>query len=46
MLAPLGSALLGATVGDVVSVHAWGRELRWRVEAIRHQPEAAGDRHH
>ncbi|HRQ64326.1 MAG TPA: nucleoside diphosphate kinase regulator [Xanthomonadaceae bacterium] len=44
ILAPVGSALLGLSVGQEID---WpgpdGRQLRLRVEAILHQPEAAGD---
>jgi regulator of nucleoside diphosphate kinase len=44
ILAPVGSALLGLSVGQEID---WpgpdGRHLRLRVEAILHQPEAAGD---
>lgn len=43
-LSPVGAALLGARVGDVV---AWntpdGREHRARVVALHYQPEASGD---
>jgi regulator of nucleoside diphosphate kinase len=44
VLAPVGSALLGLSVGD--SIH-WplpnGRARRLRVVAVTYQPEAAGD---
>jgi regulator of nucleoside diphosphate kinase len=46
VLAPLGRALLGASVGDMVEVSAHGGKARtWRIEGIRYQPEAAGDFH-
>jgi len=44
VLAPVGSALLGLSVGDSID---WavpnGRTRRLRVEAVSYQPEAAGD---
>ena len=44
VLAPIGSALLGLSVGDSID---WplpqGRTRRLRVVAITYQPEAAGD---
>lgn len=43
VLAPLGRALLGAAVGDRVTVEVARRSRRWRIEAIHYQPEAAGD---
>ncbi len=46
VLAPVGSALLGLTVGDVIT---WplpnGRTGRLRVVAVTYQPEAAGEYH-
>ena len=46
ILAPIGSALLGLRVGDVID---WpmpgGRSARLHVLAIRYQPEAAGELH-
>lgn len=45
VLAPLGRALLGAAVGDRVEVIGRGRPRTWSIEAIRYQPEAAGDYH-
>ena len=45
VLAPLGMALLGARVGEVVEVKAPGGVRRFRVEEILYQPEAAGDWH-
>lgn len=44
VLAPVGSALLGLSVGQQIDWPApGGRPLRLRVVAIRYQPEAAGD---
>ena len=44
VLAPVGSALLGLSVGQQIDWQApAGRPLRLRVVAIRYQPEAAGD---
>ena len=46
VLAPVGSALLGLAVGQVIDWHATGnRPLRLRVTAIDYQPEADGDLH-
>ena len=46
VLAPLGRALLGASVGHQVEVAAGGKSVRtWVIEQIRYQPEAAGDHH-
>jgi regulator of nucleoside diphosphate kinase len=45
VLAPLGRALLGAAVGDRVEVVSGGKPRTWSIEAIRYQPEAAGDYH-
>jgi regulator of nucleoside diphosphate kinase len=45
VLAPLGMALLGARVGEVVEVNAPGGVRRFRVEKVLYQPEAAGDLH-
>ena len=46
ILAPVGSALLGLQVGDVID---WpmpgGRSARLQVLAVRYQPEAAGELH-
>jgi len=46
VLAPIGSALLGLSVGDSID---WalpaGRTKRLRVIGISYQPEAAGDAH-
>lgn len=46
VLAPLGIALLGASVGDTVqSAVGAGRPRAWRIESIAYQPESAGDYH-
>ena len=45
VLAPLGRALLGAAVGDRIEVVGGGKPRVWSIEAIRYQPEAAGDYH-
>jgi regulator of nucleoside diphosphate kinase len=45
VLAPLGTALLGMRVGQVVTFEAPGGARRVRVERILYQPEAAGDFH-
>jgi regulator of nucleoside diphosphate kinase len=45
VLAPLGTALLGARVGQVVEFLAPGGTRRLNVEKILYQPEASGDLH-
>jgi len=46
VLAPVGSALLGLSVGQTIDWTApGGRQLRLRVIAVHYQPEAAGDFH-
>ncbi|MGV8961231.1 nucleoside diphosphate kinase regulator [Stenotrophomonas sp. YIM B06876] len=46
VLAPVGSALLGLSLGQTIDWTApGGRQLRLRVTAIHYQPEAAGDIH-
>lgn len=45
VLAPVGIALLGARVGQVVKFNAPTGERRLKVEKILYQPEAAGDFH-
>jgi len=46
VLAPVGSALLGLSVGQSIDWEApGGRSLKLRVKAVRYQPEAAGDFH-
>lgn len=46
VLAPVGSALIGLSVGQVIE---WplpgGRSRRMRIVAVPYQPEAAGDYH-
>lgn len=45
VLAPLGTALLGAREGDTVTFEAPAGLRRLKVEKILYQPEAAGDFH-
>ena len=45
ILAPLGSALLGYRVADVIEWQAPAGLRRIRIEEILYQPEAAGDYH-
>ncbi len=46
VLAPVGSALLGLSVGQTIDWTApGGRQLRLRVTAVHYQPEASGDFH-
>jgi regulator of nucleoside diphosphate kinase len=45
ILAPLGTALLGYRVGDVVKWRRPEGDRRLKIEAIVYQPEAAGDYH-
>jgi regulator of nucleoside diphosphate kinase len=45
ILAPLGTALLGTRVGDVVEFDAPAGTRRLKVERVLYQPEAAGDLH-
>lgn len=46
VLAPVGSALLGLSVGQSISWDApGGRSLNLRVKSVSYQPEAAGDLH-
>jgi regulator of nucleoside diphosphate kinase len=45
VLAPLGIALLGTKVGQVVKFDAPAGQRRLKVEKILYQPEAAGDFH-
>jgi len=45
VLTPLGAALLGASVGDVVECNTPGGIRRLRIEKLLYQPEAAGDFH-
>ena len=45
ILAPLGTALLGYRIGDVVNWKMPGGIRQLRIDAIVYQPEAAGDFH-
>ena len=45
VLAPLGLAVLGARVGDLIKWRVPAGERTFRVERIVYQPEAAGDFH-
>ena len=45
VLAPIGRAVLGSRVGDVVKVKVPSGWRRIRVEGIHYQPENAGDHH-
>jgi regulator of nucleoside diphosphate kinase len=45
VLAPIGRAVLGSRVGDIVKVKVPSGWRRIRVEGIRYQPESAGDYH-
>jgi regulator of nucleoside diphosphate kinase len=45
VLAPVGRALLGKRVGDVIRVTVPSGQRRIRIEAIRFQPERAGAYH-
>lgn len=45
VLAPLGTALLGTHVGDVVEFDAPAGTRRLKVERVLYQPEASGDFH-
>jgi regulator of nucleoside diphosphate kinase len=43
VLAPLGTALLGAVIGDTIEWPAGTQVRRMRLTSIPYQPEAAGD---
>lgn len=45
ILSPLGTALLGARAGELVTWETSGETRRLRVEELIYQPEAAGDFH-
>jgi len=45
VLAPIGTAILGCRVGDVVKVKTPSGVRRIRVEEIHFQPERAGEHH-
>jgi regulator of nucleoside diphosphate kinase len=45
VLAPIGTAILGCRIGDVVRVRVPSGRRRIRIEEIHFQPERAGDYH-
>jgi regulator of nucleoside diphosphate kinase len=45
VLAPIGTALLGYRVGDILEWKVPGGLRRLKIECILYQPEAAGDYH-
>lgn len=45
VLAPIGTALIGYAVGDVIQWHVPAGTKKLRIEEILYQPEAAGDFH-
>lgn len=45
VLAPIGTALLGYRVGDILEWKVPGGVRRLKIECILYQPEAAGDYH-
>jgi len=45
ILAPIGTALLGYSVGDVIEWNVPAGVAKWKVVKIVYQPEAAGDYH-
>jgi len=45
VLAPLGTALLGTRVGDVIEFDVPAGTRRLKIERVLYQPEAAGDLH-
>jgi regulator of nucleoside diphosphate kinase len=45
ILAPVGTALIGCKVKDVVEFEVLSGHTRLRIDAILYQPEAAGDYH-
>lgn len=45
ILAPVGTAIIGYAVGDVIEWPVPGGTRRIRIEQILYQPEAAGDYH-
>ena len=42
---PLGTAMLGKRVGQIIRWPGGARERRLRIQSVPYQPEAAGDRH-
>ena len=45
ILAPIGTAVLGYRIGDVIEWEVPAGSKRFKVEEIMYQPEAAGDFH-
>lgn len=45
VISPLGMALLGRKIGDVVKIEVPTGKQKFRVDKIVYQPEAAGDEH-
>ena len=45
ILSPLGTAMLGHSVGDVVTLKTPHGLGRWQIDKVIYQPEAAGDFH-
>jgi regulator of nucleoside diphosphate kinase len=45
VLAPVGTAMIGYRVGDVIEWEVPSRLRRLKVEEIIYQPEASGDYH-
>jgi regulator of nucleoside diphosphate kinase len=45
VLAPVGTAMLGCSIGHVIAWNAPAGSRKMRVEKILYQPEAAGDYH-
>lgn len=45
ILAPVGTAMLGCSIGHVITWNAPAGSRKMRVEKILYQPEAAGDYH-
>lgn len=42
ILAPVGVALIGQKIGDVVEISSGGNSLRYRIDKILYQPEKEG----
>lgn len=45
ILAPVGTAILGYLEGDIIDWNVPGGVVRFKVEKLLYQPEAAGDYH-
>jgi regulator of nucleoside diphosphate kinase len=45
ILAPIGTAVLGYKIGDMIEWEVPAGRKRFKVEQIVYQPEAAGDYH-